>query len=283
MTNQIETLDRLHSAFDVQDICQTLAKAQGVLNILPEMPKPLLKSIHHTRNRLTSFETSCSNTALKSQMKKSPSQERILEEALSEVSPHTLESDGPPFTRAVPSRTTAPAAPVRRAPASAMPAPPPPGPRPCRLGAPRRRGSRGPRTQRGAPGGGGESGRPGGAAGSAGPETGNAAEPISEFSVCWRCKKEPKRAWKGTSGHRTVTASKFFTVTGNWDMSTLSARAGLGQAMKRNRKEWNRIAKMEHVGAIHWISAPAGLGKKPQNKNAISLLIVLSPCSGPWF
>ena len=66
MTNQIETLDRLHSAFDVQDICQTLAKAQGVLNILPEMPKPLLKSIHHTRNRLTSIETSCSNTALKS-------------------------------------------------------------------------------------------------------------------------------------------------------------------------------------------------------------------------
>ena len=66
ITNQIETLDRLHSAFDVQDICQTLAKAQGVLNMLPEMPKPLLKSTHHIRNRLTAIETSCSNTALKS-------------------------------------------------------------------------------------------------------------------------------------------------------------------------------------------------------------------------
>ena len=32
-------------------------------------------------------------------------------------------------------------------------------------------------------------------------------------------------------------------------------------------------------------SAPADLGNKPQNKNAniISLLIVLSPCFGPWF
>ena len=123
-------------------------------------------------------------------MKKSPSQETTFEEALSEVSPQNLGIGRPPLhpRRALPDdgpggscEAYSSAPPCRGKPFCATAA------RTTSL-SPRSSSPRGPRTQRGLPGRGG-SARPG-AAESAGPETGNAAEPISEFSVCCRCKNK---------------------------------------------------------------------------------------------